>query len=440
MQTKDARATVPRWRWLALMVVVGVVLFRGALSAGTLIGQANIGQVPVTTAVLPTVPPATHQITPGEYADDIIKQLSLPDEIAQMLMININSPVLPVDQQQMIQQQHVGGALLFGSDITNDPNQLKQLTSAIQNNGYIKLFISTDQEGGCCVDRLAPLVGPSPGEPDIGTRDSTSYATSVGAQTAQHLEEFGLNFNLAPVVDITEPTINNAALYGRTYSSDPNVVADMANAYLEGLQSDGKVIGTLKHFPGLGLAPCNPDTCLPSINRSEAQLLAHEFVPYEKLIAAGNVQSIMVTHIMLPQIDTRWPATLSYKIITGLLRNTLGYQGLIVTDDLRRVLPDFPELSDIGQAALLSIEAGSDILIGPLTPDDVTASITAVTNAIQSGQLTKARIDQSVHRILTQKILMGLIPLPHTTVIGTPVPTPTPRPVPTSTPVAHKDS
>src|SRR5271165_3035208 len=110
MQAKDKNTPVPRWRWIALMVVVGAVLFRGMLSASTLIGQANIAMVPQMTAVLPTLPPQTHQITPGEYADDIISNMSLSDEIAQMLVVSISSPALPVDQLEMIQQQHVGGA------------------------------------------------------------------------------------------------------------------------------------------------------------------------------------------------------------------------------------------------------------------------------------------------------------------------------------------
>ncbi len=434
-----------RWRWLLLMGALLVLLARGLLAAGTLLGQANVGALPVATAVLPTLPPSVHQITPAEYAAILTGRMSLADEVAQMLMLDENGYQLPPEQQQMIQQQHVGGALLFGSDIASgNGQQVQQLNASMQHVASYKLFIAIDQEGGSAVDRLASIVGPTPGEPAIGQRDDPTYARSVGATTAKNLETYGFNLNLAPVVDIDEPTINNPGLVGRRYSSDPQVIAQMANAYLEGLQADGKVIGTLKHFPGLGSSSTNPDYALPVVNRSQAQLDGHEFIPYRELIAQRNVQAIMVTHILLPQIDSTYPASLSPKIITGLLRGDLGFQGLIITDDLQRIRSFEP---DIGQAGLLAIEAGADILIGPLFPQDVTAIVTDVTNAIANGQLTKARIDQSVERIFTQKIKMGLIPLPHLKVQGTPTPrptrtphptTPTPQPDPAPTPLAYK--
>jgi beta-N-acetylhexosaminidase len=432
MAVKDKREAPEgrgvRWRALLGMGALLVVLARGALAAGTLIGQANVGALPIGTAVLPTLPPSMHQITPAEYASIITGHMALSDEIAQMLMIDVSGYQLPPEQQQMIQQQHVGGALLFGSDIATGP-QVQQLNSTMQHYAYYKLFIAIDQEGGSAVDRLASIVGPTPGEPEIGQRDDPAFARSVGATTAQNLETYGFNLNLAPVVDIDEPTIDNPGLAGRLYSSDPQVIARMANAYLQGLQADGKVIGTLKHFPGLGSSAINPDRGLPVVDRSQAQLDSHEFVPYRELIAQKQVRAIMVTHILLPQIDNTNPATLSQKVITGLLRDDLGFNGLIITDDLQRVRDIQP---DIGQAGLLSIEAGSDILIGPLFPQDVTAIITDVTTAISAGQLTKARIDQSVERILTQKIQMGLIPLPHTKVPNPPVPGPHPTPTPTA--------
>jgi beta-N-acetylhexosaminidase len=421
-----------RWRWLVALAALAVVVARAGVAASTLIGQANISTGPVATVVLPTPPPSTHQLTPTEYARQIVQGMSLNDEIAQMLMIDENGLTLPPDQVMMLQQQHVGGVLIFGSYITS-AQQVQQLTSSIVQNSPLAPFIATDQEGGQ-VDRLGqiPSVGPSPGEDQIGQMDSQAFARQQGVLAAQHLEAFGFNFNLAPVVDLTSNNDFTNGLYGRTYSSDPSVVAQMADAYLRGLQADGKVVGTLKHFPGLGASSDNPDHVIPVVNLSQQQLKSQAFVPYRLLLRLKHVHVIMVTHIILPQIDPNTPATISHKVITGLLRDDLGYQGLIITDDLRRL-----GSGELTQNALLSIEAGSDILIGPLFSTDVAAIITAVTNAITTGQLTKARIDASVVRILTEKINLHLIPLPKVRVPnGTP--SPTPRPTGTTTPAATR--
>jgi beta-N-acetylhexosaminidase len=422
------------WRWFIILGALGAVLLRGMLAANEVLTQAGLGSQPVKTAVLPTLPPQTHQITPAEYANILLAKMSLSDEIAQMLMLDLAGPQLPTYQQQMVQQQHVGGVLVFGygSDIIN-AQQVKQLTTTIQQYSYYKSFIATDEEGGNQVVRLQPLVGDRPGEPDIGAKDSTTYAQAMGVQAQQDLTAFGFNMNLAPVVDIQEPGVNTE--YGRLYSGDPTIVGSMADAYLKGLQQSGQVIGTLKHFPGLGASTVNPDNGLPVVNKTVAQLTSHEFIPYEELINDGSAQAIMVTHILLPQIDNTYPATVSKKVITGLLRNQLGFQGLVVTDDLLRLQQYFP--GTLSQDALLSIEAGSDLLIGPRTPDDVASIISDVTNAINNGAVTRARIDDSVRRIFVAKINAGLIPLPHITVTGTPDPTPKPlTPTPSTTPVA----
>ena len=430
-------SAVRRWgRWALVLGAVGVLLFQGMLATNNLLGLANVNNVPIATAVLPTVPPSTKPITAAEYANAIIAGMSLPDKIAQMLVIDLDGPQLSPSQQQMISQQHVGGALAFGPEFVTG-QQVRQLTHDLQKYAYRPLFTAVDEEGGPAVPRLEGIVGTRPGEDQIGAMNDVTFAQQAGAQASQDMVQYGFNLNLAPVVDIQEPTIYNPGLAGRLYSSDPAIIARMANAYLQGLQQSHQVIGTLKHFPGLGASPVNPDTGLAIVNKTKAELDAHEFVPYRNLIAAGNVQAIMVTHILLTQIDPTYPATLSKPVITGLLRDDLGYQGLIITDDLR-TLRNSP-YPNIAQDAVLSIQAGSDLLMGPLVPDDVTNIINAVTQAIDSGQLTEARINESVQRIFVAKITMGLIPLPKSLSTVTPTPSPSPTGTSTTTPIAHKD-
>ncbi len=423
-----------RYRWILTILVLSIVIFRGVVSQQALFQQALAGIEPAQKVKLPIVPTqtgaATHQITPAEYAALIVNSLSTPDKISQMIMIKLIGPTYSTDEIQMIQQYHVGAVIAFG-DAIQSPQQVISLTSSLQKDAYLPLFIATDQEGGYAVNRLGPLVGYRPGAPQMGAADSATVAYNDGKQTLQDFLRFGFNFNLAPVVDIQEPGINNPQLIGRLFSGNITVITQMANSYLEGLQSSNTVIGVLKHFPGLGSSATDPHLGLPVVYKSEPELYANEFLPYRNLIALGNVHAIMVTHEMLPEIDAKYPASLSQKIITGLLRNILGFQGLIVTDslDMSAIAAQYP----IDQAALLAAEAGADVLMGPHTPDQVQQIINTFTNALHTGALTMQQIDNADIRIITQKIEMGLIPLPKEQTPNS-SPSSTPAPSPTQTP------
>ncbi|HKD77662.1 MAG TPA: glycoside hydrolase family 3 N-terminal domain-containing protein, partial [Ktedonobacterales bacterium] len=328
-----AEKKMARWRWALMALALSFVVLPGMRAMGSLFGEAQASQAISPTVVLPTVPPVQmHQITPAEYANAIIKTLSLDDEIAQMIMVKLVGTNYSSTEAVMVQQEHVGAVLAFGDAIAN-PTQVRQLTANLAGHAYLPLWIATDQEGGY-VNRFQPLVGYRPGEQVIGATGNLASATAAGRQTAQDFADFGFNFALAPVVDINQPGVTTSQLYGRMYSTDPDAIAPMANAYLEGLQQSGTIVGTAKHFPGLGAASTDPHRGLPIIYKTQAQLDAHEFVPYRQLLAMGNVQAIMVTHEYLPEIDPAYPATLSPKITTGLLRGDLGFQGVIVTDSL----------------------------------------------------------------------------------------------------------
>ncbi len=421
-----------RWRWVLMALALSFVVLPGMHALGSLFVEAQAAQEISPTVTLPTVPPVqVHQLTPAEYAGDIISQMSLDDEIAQMIMIKLIGTNYSSTEAVMVQREHVGAVLAFGDAIAN-PSQVRQLTASLAQHAYLPLWIATDQEGGY-VNRFQPLVGYRPGEEVIGATGNLAAATAAGQQTAKDFASFGFNFDLAPVVDINQPGVTTGQLYGRMYSTDPNAIAPMANAYLEGLQQSGKIVGTLKHFPGLGAASTDPHRGLPIIYKTQAQLDAHEFVPYRQLLTMGNVQAIMVTHEYLPEIDPAYPATLSHKITTGLLRDDLGFQGVIVTDslDMEALAEQYP----IDQAGLLAAEAGADVLMGPSTPDAVQAIIDDISSAVQSGKIAKSRIDDSVRRILTLKIAMGLIHMPASDVTATPSPT---LPVITPTKTPHK--
>lgn len=418
-----------RLRWGLVLVALAVIVMRGLPGASALLGEAQSATNPIATAVIPTLP-STQQVTPAEYADYMISNMTLRDKIGQLIMIKLYGPTLSSDETQML-SLHIGGVLAFGDAVENTA-QVRKLTSDLQHHAYLPLFIATDQEGGE-VNRLAPVVGFRPGEMDIGATHDPSTAKAAGVQAAQDFANLGFNFNFAPVVDINDPAVNNAQLYGRMYSSDPHQIAQFADAYLQGFQQNGQFVACLKHFPGLGSSNADPHKTLPLVNKSVTQLAAHEFVPYQQLLSLGHVQAILVTHEMLPQIDPTYPASLSYAITTGLLRNTLGFDGLIVTDSLTGMIPIEAQYS-VDQASLLAAEAGSDVLVGPFHYDQVKRTIDTMVNAVSSGALSETRINQSVHRILVEKIQMGLLNVPA----GTVTPTVTAPGIPSPTPMAHK--
>ncbi len=335
--------------------------------------------------------------------------MTLDQKLGQMMIVQFVGPTYSLDISTMISQYHVGAVLLFtaNNNIT-DKVQLNGLIQQMQSNSTIPMAVAIDQEGGT-VDRLQALDGPRSSAADIGATNDPEKAKAAGIQDAKDLASYGFNLNLAPVVDVTN--VYNPQLYGRTYGTNAAIVTKMAQAYLEGLQQSGKVLGTLKHFPGLGDVGVDPHSGVPNLYRSKSDLEAIDWAPYRSLIQEGNVHAIMVTHEIVHAIDPSIPSSLSYKVVTGILRNELGFQGVIMTDSL--TMEGITAYYSEDQAAAVAVEAGSDLLMGASTPADVASMIQGIKQAIDSGAISQQRIDDSVRRILMLKFQMGLLPIPR---------------------------
>ena len=354
---------------------------------------------------------ATPALTSAQYINDIIQNMTLDQKLGQMMIVQfVGSTYLP-DISAMINQYNVGAVLLFTAN--NNIINRTQLTGLIQQmqhdstqNG-IPLAVAIDQEGGY-VDRLVALDGPRPSASSIGATNDPSKALAEGIRDASNLASYGFNLNLAPVVDVN--TVYNPQLYGRTFGANPDIVIRMAEAYLQGLQQSGKVFGTLKHFPGLGDVATDPHLGVADVYRSKSQLEAIDWAPYRALIQQGKVHAIMVTHDILHAIDGSAPSTLSYKVVTGILRDELGFQGVIMTDSL--TMQGLTAFYTESQAAALAIEAGCDLLMGASTPQDVASMIQGIKQAYNAGAISMQRIDESVRRILTMKYELGLLKIP----------------------------
>ncbi len=391
---------------------VGIQGWASVLGGPTMMSNPNLlrgiqGQIYHNTPIPGATTQPAMQITPQQYVDLIVQRMTLDQKLGQMMLVQFVGPSYSLDLSTMINQYGVGAVLIFAANnnIVNKV-QLKGLIQQMQGNSAVPLAVAIDQEGGV-VDRLLNLDGPRPSATTIGATDDPSVAMAAGIRDAQDLTYYGINLNLAPVVDVTN--VYNPQLYTRTYGNNADLVTKMADAYLQGLQKSGKVLGTLKHFPGLGDVGIDPHSGVPHLTRSLSDLERIDWAPYRTLIQHREVHAIMVTHEIVSAIDDSIPSSLSAKLVTGILRHEFGFDGVIMTDSL--TMEGITAYYSEAQAAALAVEAGSDLLMGAATPSDVAAMIKGIKDAMSAGSISQQRIDDSVRRILMMKYEMGLLPI-----------------------------
>ncbi|HEY7124872.1 MAG TPA: glycoside hydrolase family 3 protein [Ktedonobacterales bacterium] len=416
-QTSKTRPRPPARQWLlrlGLLLLFAILGVRAGLASTALMspGGAIVGwsQVPqarcIPCELSKSVPTNTaHPLTSSDYAALLTQHLTLDQALGQMMVGQFSGQDVTPDAIQMLTTYDLGGFILYAANI-GSASQIRALNAQLQKLASIPLLTSVDQEGGD-VNRFLDLVGPLP---DAAELTDPQMARARGQQDAALLHDYGFNVNLAPVVDVGR---SNPQLGGRTFGTTPDRVTAMASAYLEGLQGSGQVTGTLKHFPGLGDTNTDPHLAMPVLNRSLADLEQIDLQPYRLMLKSEDVRAIMVSHELIPAVDAQLPTSLSPAVINGLLRGELGYNGVVMSDSL--YMDAISARWSVPDAALLAIQAGTDIVTGLYSPQIVQQTIETLKNALTSGKLTRQRIDASVQRILTLKIRMGLIPLPQQT-------------------------
>ena len=343
--------------------------------------------------------------TLAEIADGYIDNMTLDQELGQLFIGALTDNDYNANNAGMVEQQYVGGILLYSVNMTSEA-QTRQLIATAQAHAQIPLLVMTDEEGGY-VDRLQQFFGWRPTATQIGDTNNPTYAKQQGLKAGQDMASLGFNADFAPDVDVQQ--VAGPDQITRTFGTTPQQVSTMAGAWMTGMQ-DASVAVCLKHFPGLGDATTDAHKDLPVINETEAQIEENDLVPYRSLIATGQVQMIMTTDLLMPALDPTLPAELSPRIITGVLRDELGYNGVVVTDAL--YMAGVLDRYSMAQAAALAIEAGDDLLVGAFTTYQISLMIQSLKQALASGQLTKSRIDDSVRRILLLKMRMGILPVP----------------------------
>ena len=332
----------------------------------------------------------------GETADT-----TDPDNVAE------NQAVHGVDNaEQLLEQYHLGGVIYFAwSDNVNNPNQIAGLSNGIQQTALddtgTPLLVSTDQEHGL-VTRIGPPATQLPGAMALGATFDADAAHTAADISGAELRAMGVNQNFAPVADVNVNP-ENPVIGVRSFSSDPQHAAGMVSAQVAGYQSDDDLASTLKHFPGHGDTKDDSHTDLPQIDHTYEEWLELDAPPFAAAIDEG-VQTVMSAHIQFPALDpSLTPATLSQPILTGLLRDELGFEGVVVTDSLSMegVRTGYGD----DRVPVLALLAGADML---LMPPDIDLAYNAVLDAVESGEISRKRLDQSVTRILNLKYDLGL--------------------------------
>lgn len=329
--------------------------------------------------------------------------------LGQMLLVGFRG--LTVDEQHPIvadiRQRHLGGVVLFDIDgpgrsrVRNveSPEQMRALTASLQAAASIPLLIAVDQEGGK-VARLSPRHGfpETPSHQRLGESADPAATSEAAAAMAQTLAQAGVNLNLAPVVDLnSNPDNPIIARYERSFGADPVLVSQLAAAFIEAHHQQG-VLCCLKHFPGHGSATTDSHHGLVDLSDSWAQ---EELLPYADLIPVGLADSIMTAHVFNARLDPLFPATLSRATIEGLLRSQLGYDGVVISDDMQMgAIRGYYGYDD---AVVAAVEAGVDILAisnNVLYEEDVVSrTVQILRGAVASGRIPRGRIEQSYRRI-----------------------------------------
>ena len=335
------------------------------------------------------------------WVDSVFNSLTLDQKIGQLMMPRANFRNEPFEREKLlnwVQEYHVGGLVFFA----NQPTRTAQIINELQAASSTPLLVGSDLEWGLTM-RLdsttrypyAMTLGATPG-PD------TEPIYRMGRQVGRQVRRLGIHVNYAPVVDVNNNP-NNPVINFRSFGENKQTVLRNALAYMRGMQ-DERVITSAKHFPGHGDTDVDSHADLPVIRHDRARLDSLELYPFRELIRQG-LNGVMIAHLSIPALDPtpNLPSTLSRPIVTDLLRNQLGFKGLIFTDamEMQGVVKYFPN----GEAAVRALQAGADLLE---TFTDVPGTFNAIKYALAEGRLTQADINEKVRRILTAKAWTGL--------------------------------
>ena len=371
----------------------------------------------------PALAPDTNEAAASDRVAEILRAMSLRQKVGQLFMSRVygyratspapgavrsNQQYLGVDDaHELFERFPVGGVVYFEyAGNLQHPEQIARLSNGIQHAaldaGAVPVLISTDQEHGL-IERLGPPAARFPGSMALGATRDLELAREAARVTGEDLRAVGINQDLAPVADVNNDPAN-PVIGVRSFGSRPGLVSSMTAAQVTGFEKDARVTATAKHFPGHGATEIDSHVGLPTIRHSKATWWELDAPPFEAAIEAG-VDVLMTAHVRVPSLDPSGrPATLSRPIITGILRERMGYDGVVMTDSL--TMAAIRDRYGDDRAPVLALKAGADILADP---PHLPTAFRAVLSAIEKGEISEARLDGSVERVLRLKERLGLL-------------------------------
>lgn len=351
----------------------------------------------------------TTEVTEEEkpsLVDETLAGMTLHEKVCQMMFVTPEEltgedgvTVVGDATRQALENYPVGGIVYFAKNLESQ-DQVKEMIDNSQKYSSIGLFVATDEEGGV-VNRLMDTVGTT----YIGSMyyykddgDETAYENAY--TIANDMSALGFNLDFAPVADVWSNP-DNTVIGERAYSDDYAQAAELVGNAVKGF-NDGGVMCTLKHFPGHGDTAEDSHYSSAYVHRTKEEIMADEMQPFRSGIEAG-AEFVMVGHLIVPDID-EVPATLSYKIATGILRDELKFEGVAITDSFE--MESIADNYSVDDAVVMSVKAGMDMI---LQPKDMASAVNSIEQAVADGELSEDRIDESVRRILTLKESRGLL-------------------------------
>lgn len=377
----------------------------------TAIPETTVPETTVSETAVPQTSTAAISTAAGPEADDpvcseidrLIGQMTLREKVGQLFFVRPESlnegqtaTLLNGTMKSMLKDYPVGGVVMFSRNIIS-PDQIISFNQALQEASEIPLVISVDEEGGA-VARLANHdafdLPTYKSAADVGKSGDASDALAMGQTIGAYLYRYGFNMDFAPIADVnTNP--NNPVIGQRAFSSDAETAALMADAMAEGLRQEG-ITPVFKHFPGHGDTAEDSHYGIAVSYKTKSEMEDCEWLPFQK---AGSEDCIMMGHIAVPNLTgDQTPASLSYEVVTEILRNEWGYEGVIITDSLE--MGAITQTYGVGEASVQAFLAGCDVL---MMPSNLEEAFDAILDAVECGRISEARLDQSVRRILSLK-------------------------------------
>ena len=382
---------------LPILFVFAAILFR---SDNLGFDQLTVNHSDISDVRIPN--PDIQKRISEERVKSKLSAMTLREKIAQMIISSVVPENLDENSKEftrlrkLCENSKVGGFIFFKGSV----GDYVRISNRLQEFSETPLLFSADFERGTGMRVTNGVLFPN--NMAIGATNNPTLAYSMGLEVARESKLLGIGQVYAPVCDVNNNPLN-PIINVRSFGEDPSLVSKMSAAMIKGLQ-DGKVIATAKHFPGHGDTEIDSHKDLPVLNFSMDRLNSIELVPFKNAIV-NNVMSIMIAHLSFPVLESKEhiPASLSPNIVNGLLMDNLGFSGLAVTDALN--MKGITKYFTISEVAVMCVNAGIDLILMPL---DEEKSITAIENAVNSGEISESRIDKSVEKILKAKEWLGL--------------------------------